>query len=101
MASPRVLQAQLQDLLDAYSHDARYQPVVDALQGALESIPGASGDDTPSPGRRAAQRDSDDERYEPRRRRDADPDPRDSQPRTFRDARQEAEARFAQGAAAE
>jgi hypothetical protein len=76
MASPRVLQAQIQDLLDAYGHDARFTPVVEALQGALEAVPGATGDDQP-------------------------PDPRESLSRSFRDARQAAEARFAEGAAAQ
>lgn len=99
MASPRVLQAQIQDLLDAYGHDARFTPVVEALQGALEAVPGATGDDQPSPGRRAARGENDD-RHE-QRRYEPEPDPRDSQPRSFRDARQAAEARFAEGAAAQ
>jgi hypothetical protein len=97
MASPRVLQAQLQDLLDATQHDSRFEAVAVALQGALDAVPG-SGDDadeTMSPGRKAARReDPEPERQRPVSREDADPGA--NQPKSFADAREAAEARFAQ-----
>jgi hypothetical protein len=96
MASPRVLQAQLQDLLDATQHDNRFADVAAALQGALDAVPGSGGaaDEAVSPGRRAARReDPEPERQRPLSREEAEPG--HGQPKSFADAREAAEARMA------
>ena len=96
MSSPRVLQAQIRDLMDAIGQDARYSRVTEALEGALQQIQGV---DAPgmSPGERAARQEGQEPAYEPLRPAPAREEHAD-QPKSFQGAREAAAARMEQGA---